>query len=69
MPVSPRQFIADNLAWTEQQVQQLSASDAFWAQVGLNLAMLRGVTAGYNQVLFPSAFLSCHPCIKQIREI
>ena len=44
------QFIADNLQWTQQQVQLLAPSDSYWAQVGLNLAMLRGIVAGYNQV-------------------
>jgi hypothetical protein len=44
------QFITDNLRWTMQQVQQLSAADAYWAQVGLNLAILRGITAGVNEV-------------------
>ena len=47
------QFIADNLQWTQQQVQLLAPSDSYWAQVGLNLAMLRGIVAGYNQVPLP----------------
>ncbi len=46
----PHQFIAENLQWTQQQVQQLSPSDTYWSQVGLNLAMLRGITAGFNEV-------------------
>ncbi len=46
----PLQFINENLLWTQHQVQQHSPSDPFWAQVGLNLAMLRGITSGYNQV-------------------
>ncbi len=31
-------------------MQLLAPSDSYWAQVGLNLAMLRGIVAGYNQV-------------------
>jgi hypothetical protein len=57
-PISLPQFVADNLRWTQQQVQLLAASDPYWAQVGLNLAMLRGITAGYNQVHSALTFLS-----------
>jgi hypothetical protein len=44
----------------QKQVQQLAPSDIYWEQVGLNLAMLRGITAGCNQVLLRCLYVRSH---------